>query len=642
MPWAMFGGPLTGREQPSDSRLPAVTTIVAALREARARLAATGGETPGLDAEVLLRHVLGHDRASFLARLSDEIRPEQLEGFRGLVAERAAGTPVAYLTGEREFMGFPFIVGPGVLVPRPETEILVEWALARLRNRPTSTVVDVGTGSGAIALSLGALLGNAWPGRMIAADVSAAALQTAVRNRERLGLEDRVALVQGSLIDWLRGPVDLLLANLPYLRPEQIADNPELAAEPRLALDGGGDGLDLIRRLLADAPRVLAPGGAVGLEIDPGQRKAVTILAQQAWPNCPSGCSHRSRRSRSPRHRRDHVSEVPIDTSATMRPDTGVRAVRAVREGLYRVDFVDIDAAPEALLRALGKDARLVSYGGANFGMPLDLIEPAQTRIVPNDKFFVRSNGPVPIIDPATWRLSVHGTVAKPLSLSLADLQALPAKRLEAFLECAGNGRTRFAPVPPGTPWGNDAVGNALWEGVSLSHVLDRAGVRAETVDLVTHSADFPGMQRGLPIAVASNPETMLVWTMNGEPLPIAHGGPVRLLVPGWAGIASTKWLTGLEAIDRAFDGFWNVDNYVFWDERGDPLRPIAEMPPKSLIATPRAGADRSRRRGHDCRLGMVRVRSGARGCRQHRWRRIVGQAPVCTPASAAAGGAGS
>ena len=274
-----------------------------------------------------------------------------------------------------------------------------------------------------------------------------------------------------------------------------------------------------------------------------------------------------------------------------MRGVIGFRAVRAIREGQYRVDFVDIDAAPEALLRALGKDARLVPYGGANFGMPLDLIEPARARIVPNDKFFIRSNGPVPIVDPATWRLDVYGAVANPLSLSLRDLQRLPHRRLEAFLECAGNGRTRFAPIPPGTPWGNDAAGNAVWEGVSLASALDMAGVRPATVDLVTHSADFPGMQRGLPIAVASNLDTMLIWAMNGEPLPIAHGGPVRLLVPGWAGIASTKWLTGLEAIDRAFDGFWNVDNYVFWDERGDPLRPVAEMPPKSLIATPPAGA---------------------------------------------------
>ncbi len=252
--------------------------------------------------------------------------------------------------------------------------------------------------------------------------------------------------------------------------------------------------------------------------------------------------------------------------------------------------FIDIEAAPDELLRRLGKDDRLIPYGGANFGMLLDLIEPGNDRTVPNDRFFVRSNGPVPVIDPTTWRLDVSGKVERPLSLSLADLRRLGSTQIVAFLECAGNGRTRFEPLPPGTPWRNDAVGNAVWEGVPLARVLDLAGVQPGTVDVVTQGADFPEMRRGLPLAVACDPGVLLVWTMNGEPLPIAHGGPVRLLVPGWAGIASTKWLAGIELIDRAFDGFWNTDNYVIWDERGDPLRLVAEMPPKSVFVTPADG----------------------------------------------------
>jgi DMSO/TMAO reductase YedYZ molybdopterin-dependent catalytic subunit len=249
--------------------------------------------------------------------------------------------------------------------------------------------------------------------------------------------------------------------------------------------------------------------------------------------------------------------------------------------------FIDLESGPEELLRRLGKDERLVPYGGANFGMPLDLIEPAHDRIVPNNRFFIRSNGPVPIVDPKTWRLEVSGTVERPLSLSLDDLRRLGSSRIEAFLECAGNGRTRFEPLPPGTPWRDDAVGNAVWEGVPLGLVLEHAGVTLRTVDVVTQGADFPEMRRGVPLATARDPQVLLVWAMNGESLPVAHGGPVRLLIPGWAGIASTKWLTGIEAIDRAFDGFWNTDNYVIWDERGDPLRPVAEMPPKSVIVTP-------------------------------------------------------
>lgn len=251
---------------------------------------------------------------------------------------------------------------------------------------------------------------------------------------------------------------------------------------------------------------------------------------------------------------------------------------------------IDIDAAPDELLRRLDKDLRLIPYGGANFGMPLELIEPGHDRIVPNACFFVRSNGPVPVLDATSWRLAISGNVERPRSLSLEDLGRLPPKRLEAFLECAGNGRTRFDPVPPGTPWRNDAVGNAVWEGVALADVLALAGLRPNTVDLVAQGGDFAEMRRGLPLPIALDPDVMIVWRMNGESLPVAHGGPVRLLVPGWAGIASTKWLTGLEAIDRAFDGFWNVDNYVFWDERGVPLRPIAEMPPKSVIVAPADG----------------------------------------------------
>jgi len=251
------------------------------------------------------------------------------------------------------------------------------------------------------------------------------------------------------------------------------------------------------------------------------------------------------------------------------------------------VSSIDLEAPPADILRRLGKDARLIHYGGANFGMPLGLIEPPGDRVVPNDRFFIRSNGPVPVVDIASWRLTISGVVERSLSLSLADLKRLPRRQLEAFLECAGNGRSRFDPVPPGTPWCNDAIGNAVWEGVALTDVLDLAGVLPETVDVVAQGADFPEMRRGLPLTVARDPEVLVTWRMNGEPLPIAHGGPVRLLVPGWAGIASTKWLVAVQAIDRVFDGFWNTDNYVFWDERGDALRPIAEMPPKSLIASP-------------------------------------------------------
>lgn len=261
-------------------------TLSDALRRGRKRLTAAGGATPGLDAEVLLRHVLGLDRTELFVRLPEPIAASALATYDRLLEARAGDIPVAYLTGEREFMALTFEVGPSVLIPRPETELLVAWALSWLgkRDRERVTVVDVGTGSGAIAISIAAAMAPNWQGRIIASDISPAALSIAARNRMRLDAHQRVAFVQGSLTSWLRGPVDLILANLPYLRPAQIAENSSLAAEPRLALDGGRDGLDLIRRLLGDAPRVLAPSGAIVLEIDPSQRGDVVSLARRAFP----------------------------------------------------------------------------------------------------------------------------------------------------------------------------------------------------------------------------------------------------------------------------------------------------------------------------------------------------------------------
>ena len=252
---------------------------------------------------------------------------------------------------------------------------------------------------------------------------------------------------------------------------------------------------------------------------------------------------------------------------------------------------VDLKQAPQALLADLGKDQRLIPYGGGNFGMPLHFQEEAAADdlIVPSERFFMRSNGPVPVIDPRTWTLMIGGHVERPLTLSLADLQGMPQRTFAAFLECAGNGRTRFEPVPEGTPWRNDACGTAVWEGASLAEVLAQAGVRPGAVDLVAQGGDFPEMQRGLPLSVARDPDTLLVLRMNGEPLTVAHGAPVRLLTPGWAGIASTKWLVGLTVLDRAFAGYWNADNYVYWAEDGTPLRPVEEMGVKSVIASPQA-----------------------------------------------------
>lgn len=260
-------------------------TINDALRWAATQLASAGIETPRLDAEVLLRHVLGIDRTRLFLRLGEPLPIEAEQRFLALVEERTRREPVAYLVGEREFMGLPFAVGRGVLVPRPETEILVEWALRFLTHRPSGVVLDIGTGSGAIALSLAAHLDNDWIGRIVASDASVVALDYASRNRSAHDLKRQVSLVRGDLANWCSGPIDLLLANLPYLRPEQRNENSDLVAEPSEALVSGSDGLDLIRRLIADTPRIMSGDGAIGLEIDPAQAEVVMRLGRETLPH---------------------------------------------------------------------------------------------------------------------------------------------------------------------------------------------------------------------------------------------------------------------------------------------------------------------------------------------------------------------
>ena len=244
------------------------------------------------------------------------------------------------------------------------------------------------------------------------------------------------------------------------------------------------------------------------------------------------------------------------------------------------------------VLDDLGKDHRLIPQEATNYESPLALLDDFLTPI---ERFFVRSNGPVSVdVDSETWRLNVTGLVERELSLSLADLRAMPSRTITAFLECSGNSRSRF-PVDPakveGTNWGNGAVGNAEWTGASLRHVLEQAGVRDGVVEVVSQGGDFARMRRGLPMATAMSSDVLLAWQMNGRDLPAAHGGPVRLLVPGWGAIASTKWIIGLELIDYDFDGYYNADAYVLYDQSGTPTGRVTRMPVKSIITAPAAGS---------------------------------------------------
>jgi DMSO/TMAO reductase YedYZ molybdopterin-dependent catalytic subunit len=243
-------------------------------------------------------------------------------------------------------------------------------------------------------------------------------------------------------------------------------------------------------------------------------------------------------------------------------------------------------AEPGADLREVfDLDPRLIQYDPINYGTPLEALEGA--FITPNDLFYIRNNGPVPDIDPAAWRLSVTGLVDTPMELSLDDLKAREVVTFTSFLECSGNSRGFFEPNASGTQWGNTAVGNAEWTGTPLAPILEEAGVQANAREIVSQGGDFAEMQRGLPLSDAIAPDTMLVWEMNGEPLPKVHGGPVRLFVPGWGGIASTKWLVGIEVIDHVFQGKLNTDSYTVIDPFDKRIRPVREMPVKAVIATP-------------------------------------------------------
>jgi release factor glutamine methyltransferase len=257
-------------------------TIAEAFAWARAMLAAVS-ETASLDAQLLLTQFLGIDRAALIAYPERPLTPEQSATYRDLVQRRAAGIPLPYLIGRRAFYDLDLIVTPEVLIPRPETEHLVEAALAWARGRRGLWVVDVGTGSGAIAVALAKHLPDA---HVWALDISAAALDVARQNAARYGMLERIEFVSGDLLAPLlsRGQqADLIAANLPYISSDELDTLAVTRHEPRLALDGGPDGLDLIRRLLDQAPGVLGAGGLLLLEIGAGQGEQVRALAEAAF-----------------------------------------------------------------------------------------------------------------------------------------------------------------------------------------------------------------------------------------------------------------------------------------------------------------------------------------------------------------------
>jgi len=252
-----------------------------ALDHGRAALEARYPEEARLEAEVLLRHVLGLSRSGLYSDFYRTVSEGQFADFWQLVKRRLAGEPVAYITGHREFYGLDFTVTPDVLIPRPETEVLVEEAI-RLADGRALVIADTGTGCGNIAVCLARHLPAA---RVLASDISSAAIEVARQNCERHRVADRVTLLVGDLLEPLPGPVDMIVTNLPYVRTADLPQVNTSGFEPRLALDGGADGLDQFRRLCAAAPKHLNPGGALLLEIGQGQREAVAALLVRHLPD---------------------------------------------------------------------------------------------------------------------------------------------------------------------------------------------------------------------------------------------------------------------------------------------------------------------------------------------------------------------
>lgn len=273
-----------------------MTTTREAYVAARDRLRRAGIEDANFEAELLLRHALGlgHNRAVLITRLAEPhaLDDAGLAAYEALIARRLAREPSAYIVGTREFFHLDLEVTPAVLIPRPETETVAEEAIRLVRRLKTDdmrssddafVVADVGTGSGAIALSMARALPDA---TVFATDVSSEALDVAQRNAARYALDGRIAFKQGDLLAPLTDRIDLIVANLPYVTTSDLAAaQPEVRDyEPALALDGGPDGLDYIRRLLADAAPHLRPHAALVLEIGYDQEETSQRAAREALP----------------------------------------------------------------------------------------------------------------------------------------------------------------------------------------------------------------------------------------------------------------------------------------------------------------------------------------------------------------------
>jgi release factor glutamine methyltransferase len=256
-------------------------TLKQTLRCSRDILVKSNVEDAPLECELLLRHTLKISRPQLYLALDQELSPQQNNTFWRLIERRLSGEPTAYIIGHREFYGLDFYVDPRVLIPRPESELMVETALSLTKKHHLVTIADIGTGSGAIAISLALELSQI---KIYATDISAAALEVALVNCQKHKVNDRIHLLQGNMLEPVPEPVDLIVANLPYVRKSELALASPAQFEPMLALDGGSDGTESIRQLCCQAGSKLRSRGYLLLEIGQGQKETVTALLHTLFP----------------------------------------------------------------------------------------------------------------------------------------------------------------------------------------------------------------------------------------------------------------------------------------------------------------------------------------------------------------------
>ena len=284
------------------------------------------------------------------------------------------------------------------------------------------------------------------------------------------------------------------------------------------------------------------------------------------------------------------VSIYPASTCARVVASGGCGAVMPTSDLVPAVD------PEEACQQAI--EAGLVVHRAHPLNSETSIPALIGSVVMPNAHFYVRNHFQIPKLDPESYRLSVSGAVDRVLNLGLRDLRNMPSQTLVATLECAGNGRTLFDPAVPGEKWNLGAVSTAEWTGVPLVEVFDRAGVQTQAREVVFRGADggeldgIPGcttFERSLGVADARQGGVLLAYAMNGEPLPLQHGYPLRVIVPDWYAVASVKWLTAIELIDRPFAGHYQIDKYQYeWEREGQIVRePVSLQRVRALITEP-------------------------------------------------------